>query len=363
MVIPKFIPNVISASCLLGLATWSSVTVADTASIELLNPYTDLYVQWKTANRSGNASYDRTPFFLAANTLGPVGTSLQLFHRQIPILVQDGYVVEFWLKVEEVQQSHNALDAGLAFYAGTTDPSQFAFKGAPRAQLIYFDEDGIGWGDESAHFAVDTTAGFHHYRVAIDNAGTANVWVDGELALQRADFKAYPHLAFGDMTNDDGLNSRYLISSVTVTGLLTQPVEIDVKPSNCPNTLNGQSTKSVPVTIDSDIGFDATRIDPSTVRVNGLAPKGWSIRDASRVHYDLVWLGELDTYSCQGHAGTDGRRDLVVAFEERALVAAMGAPIAGNPTRIRVTGKLKPEFGGGAFAGEDIVTVSNVPAP
>lgn len=363
MVVSKPISYFTSASCLSALLLWtSSQAAADTTSIELLNPYTNIYAQWKTAASTGDASYT-SGMYLIPSTLGPANTSMQLFHRQIPILVQDGYVVDFWLKVDDIQQPHNLFDAGLAFYAGTTDPGQFTFTGAPRAQLIYFDEDAIGWGDESDTFAINTTDQFHHYRVEVDSAGTARVLVDGALALQRSDFKAYPHIAFGDMTNDAGLNSRYSISSVTVTGLVTAPVEIDVKPTVCPNTLDGRSTKSVPISIDSDLGFDATQIDPATVRVNGVAPKGWSIRDASRVHYDLVWLGELEQYNCTGHAGTDGRRDLVVAFEERVLVAAMGSPTPGRATRVRVTGKLKPEFGGGGFAGEDIVTVTNVPAP
>lgn len=372
MAISKLLPHVVSVGCLLGLTACIPTALADTTSFDLLNPtLLPQQQKWRVMPADADLSTVKANgMFVSTSTIGANDEFIQLFHRQVPIYVQDGYVVDLWLKVNEVQQPHNTFDAGIVLYASTRDPSQFGFTGSPRAQLIYFDTDGIGWGDESENFALDTINDFHHYRVEVEGDGTARVLVDGEIALQRSDFKAYPHVAFGDMTNEAGLNGRYSVSSLTVTGLATRAWPVDVKPAYCPNPgLDGRSTKSIPISINGYQDgqgnvWDVSQIDPASVRVNGLAPRGWAIRHASRVHGHFDSLGEAESPNCFGFGVLDGILDLVVAFEERALVASIGAPaVPGQWIRLRVTGKLKPEFGGGAFAGEDLVKVYNVPTP
>src|SRR5690606_23931211 len=97
--------------------------------------------------------------FITANTIATFAgdDATQMFYRPLAVYTQDGYTVDFWLRVNAVQQAHQGDDAGIVFYPSTT--SLFAevppqnrddrvYATLPRGQSIYFDADGIGWGDE-----------------------------------------------------------------------------------------------------------------------------------------------------------------------------------------------------------------------
>jgi len=340
--------------------------LADTTTIGLLNPFLLPQQQGWLLTSSGPQFEDikTNGTYISANTNGVLiedtagaGTdsATQSFYHWLPVGIEDGYSVDFWLKVHEVQVPHKPLASGIGFYAATAD-FRLPAGGHASNQLIYLDQDGIGWADDSGSFAVDTTDGFHHYQIDVTAAGAATVRVDGEMALQRSDFQILPYIAFGDTTNEPDVNGRFSISNITVTGTITTPVPVDIRPSDCPNTaLNGRSPRLIPVTIVGTPELDVTHIDTSTIRINGLAPEGWSIRDAAKPN--LPYVGKTALSQCT--KGRDKRNDLVLAYKERALVAALHPIYGPGPYSVRVSGKFKPEFGGGAFVGEDVITAYN----
>ena len=158
---------------------------------------------------------------LTVNTIGispPPGVpsgQFTLFYRNAGINKTKGFSLELILRVLEVSEKHNPFDAGIAFLA-SYNPSVFAGLPSEREQLIYFDEDSIGWGDESSSFALDTTKDFHTYRLSVDNSGIASVFVDNVLTLQRSGFQTNGIIAFGDQTNDLGVDSRFAVKSISV---------------------------------------------------------------------------------------------------------------------------------------------------
>lgn len=364
MLIPKLIARAVSAVCLLALVTGHSLARADAIGIGLINPLLTPQEQgWLVMeNVQDPLDVSANGAFITASTLGAVvpgqgNIGVQLFHRLVPILVEEGFAVEFWLKVNALQSPHNAFDSAIVFYASTQDPRLSSFTGSPRAQFIYFDADEIGWGDESERFPFNTRDDFHHYRIEVESDGMARFYADGQLALQRADFKLHPRLAFGDMTNDPAVNGRFSLSGMTVSGRHTTLVSADFRPSTCPNPLNAHGRGRVPVAIAGTTAFNVNRIDPESVRINGVPAQAWSIRHATRPV--LPYVGKVNVSDCTAN-GSDGRLDLVLAFDEQALLASLGSIYNGQVTTLRVTGKLKPEFGVQAFAGEDIVRIINV---
>lgn len=161
---------------------------------------------------------------LALNTIGvarkvdqEIGKAFMWFYRDIPLDLNSGFAIEFLLKVHKTEKPHNLFDAGIMFY-GSTDASAGDFAKETRSQMIFFDEDAIGWGDESGKFEIDTTNDFHTYRLTVDEQGVAKVYVDEKLALQRNDWKGQSGIGFGDMTNDDGVNGKFSIGDIVVTG-------------------------------------------------------------------------------------------------------------------------------------------------
>jgi hypothetical protein len=142
--------------------------------------------------------------------------AVQWFYREVPFDFSSGFSIDFALQVHNVAQPHNLFDAGVMFYGSTEDPRQ-NFAGGPRGQMIYFDPGRIGWGDDTATFAMDTTDRFHQYRLTVSSDGVAQVFADGTLALERSDFVKIPRIGFGDMTNDPGVNGSFSIAYINVT--------------------------------------------------------------------------------------------------------------------------------------------------
>jgi len=162
---------------------------------------------------------------LTLNTIGVRGDIDELsknnafmwFYRKIPFDFKSGFSIEFTLQVHRVEQPHNLFDSGIMFY-GSIDTSAGTFAEGPRSHMIFFDEDAIGWGDETGKFSMNTTDTFHTYTLKVENKRFAKVYVDGTLVLQRNDWVGIPRIGFGDMTNDDGVNGKFSIGDIMVTG-------------------------------------------------------------------------------------------------------------------------------------------------
>jgi len=359
----------LSAGCIASLSAWAVVGHAETTTIVLFSPSVDVQQQgWDLAGVRGEVKGNET--FTTFNTIGQGTFIRQMFHRALPIYVEDGYVVDFWLKVNDVEVPPGATATGVTFYPGTITPRDPKAPGGllpmftTHRQMIYFNAGGFGVA--GYYWPMDTTDNFHHYRFEVTATGDARVSVDSELRLTFDGFKFDSHIAFGDPNELAGGDGNFSLSGITVTGLIATPVPVDVRPSDCPNpVLNGESKKSVPIAVLGTPDFDVTKVDPTTIKINGLAPKGWAIRDAGSPVQPYLSRTEFDPCISKK---LDKRNDLVLAFTESDLVQAIkaypyyGLPVFA-PVEVRVSGKLKPEFGNKAFAGDDLVEIRNFYRP
>lgn len=146
------------------------------------------------------------------------------------------------------------------------------------------------------------------------------------------------------------------------------PVPLDIKPGSCPNPLNIQKKGVLPVAILGLEDFDVTNIDPATVRLirkgvvdpTEVAPLRWSLEDAGIPYEPLT--GKIGAYDCieydqDGYGMFDGYLDLSLKFEAQEVIAALGDVYDGDVLTLQLIGKLKEEFGGTSFVGEDVVVI------
>lgn len=163
--------------------------------------------------------------------------------------------------------------------------------------------------------------------------------------------------AFVDVFADgDALDfPTYLAFAPPPSAPQTTDVGIDIQPGSCPNVVNA-ADRSFQVAILGGASFDVRQIDVTTVRLEGLTP----IRSASVSDVSSPARSSRDrhSYSGCGSRRRDGIKDLVVQFDPSDLVRVLGLD-DDEPTVLRLTGNLKAEFGGTAFAGEDVVVVKN----
>lgn len=137
------------------------------------------------------------------------------------------------------------------------------------------------------------------------------------LRLQRIDFFGRPAYFFQSIT--------YTISSI-------RTVDVDIKPGEDPNHINLKSHGNTPVAILSTATFDASTVNPVTVRVAG-AP--------------VNLKGNGSTASSLEDVNGDGLLDLVVHVSTQALQLT-------NTNVVRVQGNT---FDGRPFAGSDTIVL------
>ncbi len=129
-------------------------------------------------------------------------------------------------------------------------------------------------------------------------------------------------------------------------------VAFDVKPAGCPNPVNIGSMGVTPTAILGTATFDVSKIDVSTVKLNGVSPSHSSMEDVG-----TPYAGSLvDCNSCKS-AGADGNTDLTLKFSTQLLKTALGAVIDNQCVEVTVSGNLKAEFGGTPFTGKDIIRI------
>lgn len=129
-------------------------------------------------------------------------------------------------------------------------------------------------------------------------------------------------------------------------------VALDVKPTSCPNPINCRSKGVLPAAILGTAGFDVSQVEPSSIRLSGIAPEGWAFEDVA-APADLLTGKEDCDVDCTT-AGPDGFVDLTLKFDNQEIVSQ----ISGDDRMcllLQLTGNLKPEFGGTPIVGEDVV--------
>lgn len=158
-------------------------------------------------------------------------------------------------------------------------------------------------------------------------------------------------------------NRRMLLLAVLLSGVFgtvgavsvaqaVMPVKVDVMPRSCPNPLNVNSRGVLPVAILGSDSLDVTDIDPATTKIvdGAVAPLRWARKDVATAYNGAFLEGALDCTT----AGRDGFDDLVLFFDRREVVAAIGEVSDGEVLELIVTGEL---LDGTPIEGYDFVVI------
>lgn len=193
----------------------------------------------------------------------------------------------------------------------------------------------------------------------IDEA-SSNTWLTEDFDISSWNFTGTLTIKFeatADAWSGCGIYGQVAFNMIELYGD-TRVVEIDIKPTSCPNPINFKSKGVLPVAILGTGDFDVTTIDPDTVRLEGVAPLRWKTEDVA-----TPYVGEV-TADCPGcecchEEGLDGHADLTLKFSTQEIVAALGYVANGDCLILQLTGSLKEEFDGTPFMGEDVVKIIN----
>lgn len=149
-----------------------------------------------------------------------------------------------------------------------------------------------------------------------------------------------------------------LMLAPTVIAGLPQEIEVavDIKPTSCPNPVNCKSQGILPAAILGTADLDVSKIDPSTIVLEGPAgttsPIRWALEDVATPFEPFT--GKEDCMDCTTK-GPDGFMDLTLKFDTQQVVAAIGNQSDKTCVLLKLTGNLKEEFGGTSIVGEDVV--------
>ncbi|MFC2036027.1 MauE/DoxX family redox-associated membrane protein [Chloroflexota bacterium] len=152
------------------------------------------------------------------------------------------------------------------------------------------------------------------------------------------------------LTDDEG---DWDSETITIIVLASMRVNIDIKPTSCPNPLNVKSGGVLPVAILGTSDFDVTTIDPTTITLMGEPVLRWEIEDVA-TPYDPANGGE-GRNACSTE-GPDGYQDLTLKFNKRAIVEALGDLKDGQVLYLELKGQL---LNGIAIEGKDVVWIIN----
>ncbi len=139
--------------------------------------------------------------------------AVSLFYRSAPTMQENPYSLEFRLRVLEVTIPHDPYDSAIVFYPSFVPESTLG-SGVDRSQMIYFDVDRIGWGDDEDTFFLSTTDDFHTYRLDVLANRSATVSVDGIVRLHRTYIAPNGIVAFGDMANSGEMDSKFALEFI-----------------------------------------------------------------------------------------------------------------------------------------------------
>jgi uncharacterized repeat protein (TIGR01451 family) len=134
-------------------------------------------------------------------------------------------------------------------------------------------------------------------------------------------------------------------------------VSVDIRPGSCPNPLNEKDQGVLPVAIAGTPEFDVTEIDPSSVMLTreGLAVSVPALR---RNFEDAATPYIGPPGGCHTLRG-DGIVDLIFHFSTSAVVKMLKLDEVArwSIVPLKVTGKLREQFGGKTIEGVDYVRV------
>lgn len=163
--------------------------------------------------------------------------------------------------------------------------------------------------------------------------------------------QAGTHVLTFEARDNRGLQTLCSITNEVVSAI---PVPVDVKPQSCRNPFNVRERGVLPVAILGTSDFDATAVDPESVRLDGIPAIHWSVEDVATPF--SPYLGKTQPFDCTSR-GPDGFADLTLKFDAQAVAAAIGAVADGEVRVLKLTGNLKPDFGSTSVIGEDVIVV------
>lgn len=131
-------------------------------------------------------------------------------------------------------------------------------------------------------------------------------------------------------------------------------VPLDIRPGHCPNEINLNASGVVPVAIMGSSLFDLARIDPASLRLEGVAPSLWTLEDVGGPY--APFTGKDDCEDCN-RAKKDRIPDLSLKFSSEELRNALGDAMAGECRVLRLTGQT---IDGCPIVGEDVVRIKHV---
>ncbi len=122
---------------------------------------------------------------------------------------------------------------------------------------------------------------------------------------------------------------------------------------NCPSPLDLKSNGVLTVIVLGKKGFRIGRIDPMSVRLEGVAPLSFVIEDVAA---PINGPRCAKRHKHRSKVETDGIDDLALAFDTQKIAQALGDLNGDGMAVLELTGKLKD---GTPILGEDIVVIQN----
>ena len=149
-------------------------------------------------------------------------------------------------------------------------------------------------------------------------------------------------------------SARYPTSSVQPR----QIVPVDIKPGYCPNPLVVSKRGVVAVAILGTDRFDVNQIDRDSIRLlEVVQPVRSNLIDVAAPYRLFTWNAsgtEVEADFCTDE-GPDGKLDLVLTFEKKDILKALGSVKAGDVLVVRLTARHKS---GASLVGQDVVVIS-----
>lgn len=142
------------------------------------------------------------------------------------------------------------------------------------------------------------------------------------------------------------------VPTVTAPPITNIEVPFDFKPNSCPNPFNVTEKGKVTAAILGKAGFDVSKIDKSTVKLNGIPATQFLVQDVASPFAGTV----TDCNSCST-AGLDGIMDLKFEVSIGTLVATLGTVSNNQCIDVQLTGNLLPQFGGTSITGFDKIRI------
>ncbi|HLA81090.1 MAG TPA: hypothetical protein VJP78_05570, partial [Thermoleophilia bacterium] len=270
---------------------------------------------------------------------------------------------------------HNILKAGNALQefaligVGPDDPR---VQGALSCMCTYWNDPSQdpgwrGWDGGTAGYQATFAAmkGFTSQGIHVVEACDLDWQADFEtelLAEQNGD-GSWP-ITYWDFYTDRILSTTWaLLTLQKVAPVPEIPVPLDIKPQSCPNPIDCKDKGVVPAAIlgtAHPAAGDVTNIDPASILlfvVDGgptVAPLRWSLEDVATPFGVPPYSGKEACEDCTT-AGPDGFLDLTLKFDATAVVGLLGGEADKSCVVMKLTGKLKEEFGGTKIVGEDVV--------